>query len=870
MYIQKPEGPYGRDDTQENRMFKEGFKQTSFYGTGMMKNQEKVSSHNMLFRTGKSVVFSMERMELGQYIQTLPLYVFLFILTASPTDMTYGGSMADPNMGRGNWKPVLIGSVSIPLNELKVSDEIDAPKGERIPQKRTISGTFTIKNDRGYDVGVIDMDVRLRSLVKAGPIDNFNEYLTQNFSKSFSLQRPMTDGGPHSGTMDKSLRMQTGAVTRNPLFTVTDNTFQNQPVQNTYNPMLGTMANGEMGALSTLVQHYKDTQAQTIMMRGQIENQINTMANQLADISRQLKGEPQRFVEERQTKKKVKKKSITSSGKVLNTQPIKRPSSANPSRPSSLSNSTKTVDSLSMRKKNVTLGRNTNSYLEQPTKDWYHVLHGTSTVRKPQSASSSTKSSVSKKKTVTPSSATSSMKTSKKVDKSVRLEEELARHVLENLHQQQEDDEREGTTMSGLIPQLADTLKLLARKSQKQEEEPEEMITIPSELYKTIKENNDRYNNLQRSYQAIMEEFVDNPNKLFSSMTRVDTRGMSFREKELWKNQNKLITLLRDNYNQIKKENGMQALKDVKSSQKRSPIIESSVKKPSPRKVEEVEESTDSSSSSSSEEEKKKKKDKKDKKDKKEKKKEKKEKEINTKPVIEVEETQEEEEDQGYQFSQFHGDHDPTPVIEVEETQEEEESNGYAPNQPQSAEDFLKQYDEGNENQNYEPQHDTSQMFQTQANQNPIEIMTATDAYLPLSASLGVSEIKTTGETETSFGDFEEFDNSHFDTSEAPQSDTLRTEDFSVVHVSQDNTDNNNNYYDDQQQEEYQPQQQVVQEVEEEEFEDFDNDFEEQHDENQDPEDETYEEQQEGHQEQEVVDSVDYSGIEDRTEEERI
>nr|CAG4716070.1 unnamed protein product [Naegleria fowleri] len=832
MYIQKPEGPYTNADTLETRMFKESFSASTFYKS-QVRDQESYSSHNMLFRTGKSIVFSMKRDELGIYVQTLPLYVFLFILTATKMDGV------DHKLG---WKPVLIGSVHIPLHELKVFEEVDTPKGQQIPQRKTISGTFSMKNDRGYDVAVIDMDVRLRQL-SPQPGYAFNDCMTNDITKTFSLQRPLTPGGPNSKAMDLTLKLQTGAVTRNPLLTVSDKVLQstNNLITSKGNIHYGLDkgVTGELGTLSSLVHHYKQNQQQTKIMKGQIEAQIAAMTAQLSHISSQLK-------------EKTKVKKSKKSDKVLYTESIKRPSSTTAVRPQSTSSVS------SKRHKSPSISHRKVSQTKEET--LRRVTHST-TKQRPSSACSKVTSQKLTKPSATiqqkrPSSKLKSPSLKNYEDAQRRIEEELAQRVINNLQQQystMKDDERQGTTLSGVIPQLADTFKLLNNQNEtladeSQNDATNEYITIPCELYKTIKDNNDRYNNLQKSYQLIMDEFMDNPSKLFSSMTKIDTRGMSLREKELWKNQNKLITLLKENYDAIKQEKDLQALKAPKQPTKAT------------LQVEEVEESLTSSTTTSARSER------------------------NVTKENSVGSEQRISSRQTSMESLMLSKSSPRSVL-LEPVKQKEPIKASPSNQHQENNVSLSNVHESddyetsskfnitNEEENTElklPKVTSSASFETstldthenQENNNLKEV--------PNSISVN-DNAASIAITNSSFEDFDE----DFETSQtmdssskatfippptSSQSDTLRSDhDFAVVQV---------------QNNERRPANTSVQE---EEFEDFEeNEFEHavqnQVVEEEDDEDVTYEEQQEGHQEpsdeNEVVHSIDYSGIEERAEEE--
>ncbi|KAG2382084.1 hypothetical protein C9374_005876 [Naegleria lovaniensis] len=754
MYVQKPEGPYTNADTLEARMFKESFTSTAFYKSDV-RDQENYSSHNIMFRTGKSIVFSMKREELGIYVQTLPLYVFLFILTSTNmdgTDLPFG------------WKPVLIGSVNIPLHDLKVFEEVDAPKRQLVQQKKTLSGTFTMKNDRGYDVAVIDMDVRLRQL-SPQPGLTCNDTMTSNISKMFSLQRPLTMGGPNSKVMDITTKLQTGAVTRNPLLTVTDSIFPSanntlHTKGNLQATLHGKGMTGEFGALSSMVQQYKHNQQQTKMMKGQIEAQLASMTAQLSQITTQLK---------EKSKKSKKSKVLYTDKKAIQ------------------------VKSSSVTKK------------PDPSRDY-----------------------------------------------KVTLEEELAERVIKKLQQQRydtiKDDERQGTTLSGVIPHLTDTMTNKENESSSARELSEdttnEYITIPCELYRTIKENNDRYNNLQQSYQMIMDEFMDNPSKLFSSMTKIDTRGMSLREKELWKNQNKLINLLKDNYEAIKLEKDLHALKASKQ-----PVKEVST----PMQVEEVEESLTSSTITSARSERHSAKD-------------------NNKNGT----NQRSSSRQASAESLFSSGSsarsvltEPVVTKELNKVVVSSTQNQVTP--VQESDDYYSstaKFDMINEDEKEENQQSsTSDSFDSEAlsKQNNQEPQISTSLLVDNNtASIAITD----GSFEDFDGDFETSQTMEYteNTSETLQptkipSDTLRSDhDFAVVQV-QNNGEKPSNTS-----------------IQEEDFEDFKDDEFDHHEQQQvvieeeEDEDVTYEDQQEGHQEpseeNEFVHSIDYSGIEERTEEE--
>ncbi|KAL9651316.1 hypothetical protein ABK040_001268 [Willaertia magna] len=540
MYLQKKD-PY-ENERMENIMFKESFRNTTVYNDPMYRQQANTSSHKVLFRIGKSLVFKMEKDELNQYLQTLPLYVYLFILTVPPFDGTNNVEYC---------KPVLLGSFQVLLRDLEINDVED----ETITPKRVISGTFNLKNDRGYDIGIIDMDIRLRKL-SSESLSHFSQYLTDNFTNTFSLQRPMTLGGPFTKVPQTQNFMDgsklSGAVTTKPVLTVTDKTFQSLHKHNNNSVFIGykdsisdtkqiTNTRGEFDALSQMVDQYQNSQIQSKLMKGQIEQQLAQMTVQLTDIARRLNKQvviekpviitttdKEEIQQEIKKKKKVKKKEG-----VLYT---------NRSNSTSKTNNTKKQGSSGA----ITTGRDTTSYLTRPTKNWFNSNKASPS---PKHVTKVIKTSPQ------PTKAKKKEETSKIKEKKNIVKEVKETKLNTSTDSSSSDSSKSSNSSTKTTKVIKNDKKLKVTEDNNQNDS--DYITIPVELYKTIKNNNDRYNNLQKSYQLIMEEFMDQPEKIFSTMERVDTAGMSEKEKELLIYQTKLIHLLKENYANIKKNREM-------------------------------------------------------------------------------------------------------------------------------------------------------------------------------------------------------------------------------------------------------------------------------------------------------------------------
>jgi hypothetical protein len=210
IYVQSNDGQSHMKLPQ--REFEESLRGYSKTMTLNSAHPEIMKQHKIRFDSGKSCMFKMTNAALTRNLTTSPLYIFLFVLTLTQDNQV---------------KPNLIGSVSIPIVELDLSN-IPDENGTDLP-KRVISGTYNLISDKDYNIGLIDLDVRLRKLPHSRISDfstnlsSFNETMfhaktmssafQSGTSTTFSLQRPMS---VYDNTQRSTINMQRSAPTLRP------------------------------------------------------------------------------------------------------------------------------------------------------------------------------------------------------------------------------------------------------------------------------------------------------------------------------------------------------------------------------------------------------------------------------------------------------------------------------------------------------------------------------------------------------------------------------------------------------------------------------------------------------------------------------
>jgi hypothetical protein len=160
-----------------------------------------------------------------------------------------------------------------------------------------LSGTFNIQSDRGFDIGVIDVNFCLRKLNRE-LMPNFSQYLSgANFTRTFTLNR----------TLGSTTQLDnTRAIVLN------DQTLWNDQRQTMTRPASAPVSG--LGNLSKMVDDYKAQENLAKEMRKNLKATVSDLTSQLASINMALNGNKKK-------KKGTKRQSQHMSGRSYGTEP---------------------------------------------------------------------------------------------------------------------------------------------------------------------------------------------------------------------------------------------------------------------------------------------------------------------------------------------------------------------------------------------------------------------------------------------------------------------------------------------------------------------------------------------------------------------